>query len=234
MGGELTEAHRIYGQLWSKTVALLKSGRPRTDPLLRNKTGDPRRGVTLVARPDAGVRKKVGNFLREAAAICPHQHFYRPAELHLTVLAVIPGSASWRAQIHRLPACQTILEKVLKNRRAFSVEFRGVTASPDAVMIQGFPVDDSLARLRDELRGAFRQHGVDENLDRRYKIATAHLTAMRFSNPKADWKRLLSLLEAHRETDFGKTRFQSLQLIWTDWYASTGVVRLLQEYPLKD
>ena len=234
MGGGLTGAHRIYGRLWSKTVALLKSGGPRIDPLLRNKAGDPRRGVTLVVRPDAGVRRRVAKFLREAAAICPRQHFYRPAELHLTVLAVIPGSTAWRAQIHRLPACQTILEKVMKNRRAFSVEFRGVTASPDAVMIQGFPADDVLAQLRDELRSAFRRHGVGENLDRRYKITAAHLTAMRFSNPKADWKRLLSLLEAHRETDFGETRFQSVQLIWTDWCASTGVVRLLQEYPLKD
>jgi 2'-5' RNA ligase len=234
MGVGLTEARRIYEQLWSKTGALLKSGRMRIDARLQDKAGDDRRGVTLVARPDAGVKKKVGNFLREAAVICPRQHFYRPAELHLTVLTIIPGSAAWRDQIHRLPDCQMILEKVLKNRRAFSVDFRGVTASPDAVLIQGFPADDLLAGLRDELRNSFRQHGVDENLDRRYKIATAHLTAMRFSHPKANWTRLLSLLEAHRETGFGETRFQSVQLIWTNWYASTGVVRVLQEYPLKD
>jgi 2'-5' RNA ligase len=234
MENELTAAHRIYKRLWSKTVAQLKSDGLRIDSLLRNKAGDARRGVTLVAWPDAGVRRRVNTFLREAAVICPGQHFYKPAQLHLTVLAIIPGSESWREQIHRLPACQAVLDKVLKNRRAFSVKFRGLTASPDAVMIQGFPTDDTLAALRDKLRDAFRQHGLDENLDRRYKISTAHLTAMRFSDPKADWKDLLSLLEAHRETDFGSTRFQSLQLIWSDWYASTGVVRVLQKYRLND
>jgi 2'-5' RNA ligase len=232
MGDELTEPQRIYEQLWSKTTAALEAGELRVDPILRRKTGDPRRGATLVARPDADVRNRVETFLREAAAICPGQHVYRPAELHVTVLAVIPGSESWREEIHRLPACQAALDEVLKNCRAFSVKFHGVTISPEAVLIQGFPQDDVLARLRDELRSALRDRGVGENLDRRYKIAAAHLTVMRFSNPKADWKRLLDFLQAHRETDFGETRFRSLQLIWSDWCASTDTVRVLREYQL--
>jgi 2'-5' RNA ligase len=232
MGDELTEAQRIYEQLWSKTTAALEAGGLRVDPLLRGKTGDPRRGATLVARPDASVRKRVETFLREATAICPRQHVYQPAELHMTVLAVIPGSESWREEIHRLPVCRTVLDKVLKHCRAFSVKFRGVTVSPEAVLVQGFPQDDALARLRDELRSALRDRGVGENLDRRYKIAAAHLTVMRFSNPKADWKRLLDFLQAHRETDFGETRLQSLQLIWSDWCASTNTVRVLREYQL--
>lgn len=156
MDAELTEAHRIYEQLWTKTVAFFKSGELRVDPHLRNKPRDTRRGVTLVVWPDAAVRRKVGKFLREAAAICPRQHFYQPAELHLTVLAVIPTSEFWRAQIHRLPAYQTVLDQVLKNRSAFSVNFSGVTASPDAVMVRGFPVDDALTKFREDLRDAFR------------------------------------------------------------------------------
>jgi 2'-5' RNA ligase len=232
MGDELTGVQRIYEQLWSKTKAALESGGLRVDPLLRGKTGDPRRGATLVARPDTGVRDRVETFLREAAAICPGQHFYQPAELHVTVLAVIPGSESWRKEIRRLPACRTALNEVLKNCRAFSVKFRGVTVSPEAVLIQGFPQDDVLARLRDELRSALQNRGAGENLDRRYKITAAHLTVMRFANPKADWKRLLDFLSAHRETDFGETRFQSLQLIWNDWCASAKTVRVLREYQL--
>jgi 2'-5' RNA ligase len=271
----LTGAHGIYEQLWNKTAPLFKSGGLRIDPRLQNKTGDLRRGVTLVAWPDAAVRWKVEEFLREAAAICPNQYFYKPAELHLTVLAIIPGSESWREQIHCLPALQAVLDQVLKSRRkggcdassqskfppvsgnggvaatpqtifsteqigflkncrAFSVKFRGVTASPDAVMIQGFPTDDSLAQLRDELRDEFRQGDLGENLDRRYKATTAHLTAMRFSNPQANWIELLDFLQAHRETDFGETNFQSLQLVWSDWYASIETLRVLQEYPLDD
>ncbi|MFZ0828313.1 MAG: 2'-5' RNA ligase family protein [Verrucomicrobiia bacterium] len=232
MGDELTEARRIYDQLWHKSTAALESDGLRVDLNLRNKTGDPRRGATLVARPDAGVRKRVEKFLSEVADICPGQHFYQPAELHLTVLAVIPGSEGWRKEIHRLPACRTVLDEVLKNRRAFPVKFRGVTVSPEAVLIQGFPQDEDLPRLRDDLRNALRDGGVGENLDRRYKITAAHLTVMRFSQPQADWKRLLDFLRAHRETNFGESTFRSLQLIWGDWCASAKTVRVLQEYQL--
>ena len=234
MGDELTGAQRIYDQLWSKTSAALESGGLRVDPLLREKARDPRRGATLVARPNSDVRKRVETFLREAAAICPGQHFYQPEELHVTVLAVIPASESWREEIHQLPACRTVLDKVLKKCHAFSLKFRGVTVSPEAVLVQGFPQDNNLARIRDELRSALRERGVGENLDRRYKITAAHLTVMRFSHPQADWKRLLDFLETHRETDFGETRFSSFQLIWNDWCASAGATRTLQEYALKD
>ena len=234
MGTVLTEPRRIYEQLWSETGALLKSGRMRIDPYLRDRAGDDRWGATLVTRPDAAVRRRVGKFLREAAGLCPRQHFYQPSELHVTVMAIIAGSEFWRDEIHQLPACRTVLDKVLKKCGAFQIDFRGVTVSPDAVMIQGFPADDALSRLRDELRDAFRKEGLGENLDRRYKTVTAHLTVMRFAEPEADWKRLYDFLEAHRDTNFGETRFQKLQLIWSNWYASAGVARVLREYPLKD
>lgn len=233
MGRAMNEARRVYERLWRKTSRLLRSGRVQVDPRLRNKVGDGRRGVTLVALPDAVVRRRVRTFLREASKICPRQHLYKPSELHVTMMAIIPGSESWRDEIKRLPACQAALGSILKDGRAFSVHFRGVTVSPDAVMIQGFPTNGALTRMRNQLRGAFQAAGLGGNLDRRYKTVTAHLTVMRFARPEADWQRLLDFLQAHRETDFGETCFKSLELIWSNWYASAGVVRVLQEYPLK-
>ena len=233
MGDALTEARRIYNRLWRQSTVALKSGGWQIDAHLQKSKKDPRRGATLVARPDAKIRERVGRFLHAAAGICPGHYFYQPAQLHMTVLAVIPGSASWRRDVHRLPACRKILAQVLKNRPAFSVRFRGLTVSPDAVLVQGFPRGEILARLRDDLRNALRDGGVGENLDRRYKIAAAHLTEMRFANPNADWGRLMDFLRSHRDTDFGETHFRSLQLIWSDWCASTGVVRTLAKYALK-
>jgi 2'-5' RNA ligase len=152
----------------------------------------------------------------------------------MTVLSVIPGSASWRGEIRRLPVCRAVVDEVLRGRRSFSVKFRGVTLSPEAVLIQGFPQGDGLARLREKLRAALRARGLGENLDRRYAIATAHLTVMRFSHPPVNWRRLLDFLQTHRQTDFGKTCFRLLQLIWGDWCASAGVTRTLREYALDD
>jgi hypothetical protein len=102
------------------------------------------------------------------------------------------------------------------------------------MMIQGFPVGDGLARIRNDLRTAFAHEGFDRLLDRRYKISTAHITALRFCQPGLDAEALLAVLEDGRQMDFGEMHVTSLQLIWGDWYASSNVVRTLQEYQLSD
>jgi 2'-5' RNA ligase len=222
----------IYDKLWQEAVAAFEGGAVRLDAFLKNRQADLRRGVSLAARPDPAVCAAVQRFLDEAAAVAPGQHFYRPPEFHLTVLPVIPGSTSWRQAAQRLPEHLAALETVLRGRPAFSVAFRGVTASPEAVMIEGFPEGSALPQLRDDLRAALAGRGLDENLDRRYKIATAHMTVARFCTAMKDWRPLKSLLAANRERDFGTARFRTLQLIEGDWYASADTVRMLREYPL--
>lgn len=99
-------------------------------------------------------------------------------------------------------------------------------------MIQGFPMADGLETIRSELREAFARKGLAGQLDRRYKINTAHITAMRICQPIADWKRLIARLQENRQTNFGEIEVNRLQLIWGDWYASTDSLRTLQEYRL--
>jgi 2'-5' RNA ligase len=228
----VSEIQPIYEKLWCEAVSAFDNNNPRLDPFLKKRSGDKRRGITLLVRPDFQVRKRIEKFLREAAKITPEQYFYQPEEFHLTVLSAIPGSETWRQQFKKLPDYLAALDEALKSHPAFSVNFHGVTASPEAVMIQGFPANDMLAKLRDELRAALIQRGLGGNLDRRYKITAAHLTVVRFSTPMRDWNPLKELLSTNRNTDFGTTRFRSLELIESDWYASTDSVRTLREYPL--
>jgi 2'-5' RNA ligase len=233
VGEDLNEAREVYERLWYGSSAALGRGEVRIDPWLKSRPLDRRRGVTLIARLDPVVQARVETFLQEVRAVTPNQYFYRRSELHLTVFSVIPGMAAWRTRFRRWPAYRAALAETIPNHRSFSVAFRGVTVSPEAVLIQGFPADDSLEQLRNELRKSFKRHGVDDDLDRRYRIKAAHLTAVRFASPLADWRRLLTLLQAHRTTDFGQTHVRSLQTIWSDWYASADTVRVLQEYVLR-
>ena len=163
----------------------------------------------------------------------PGQYFYRPEEFHVTVLSVIPGSELWQDRIHHLPDYQTIIEEVLKRHRTFSIAFRGVTASRAAVMIQGFPTDDTLTQIRDDLREILCLHQLDGQLDVRYKINSAHITVMRFCHAATDVKRLLDLLKDNRTTDFGETSVTNLELILGDWYASADTARTLSKYQLQ-
>lgn len=225
---------QIYHQLWTEAAAAFASGRPQIDPHLANRAKDFRRGVTLAFRPSSAVRAKVKDFMEQLARVAPGQHLYLPEELHVTVLAIISGSEFWRKEMRPLAASRAILNEVLQRSPAFKVHFRGVTASPGAVLVQGFPANDALKKMRDELRVAFGRNGLGGQLDRRYKINSAHMTVMRFGRPDTDWQRLAAWLAENRETDFGEVEVSCIQLVWGDWCASADVVRTLQEYGLRD
>ncbi len=232
MGDELTGAQKIYERLWHEAALAFEAGRTRIDPQLPDKIGDPRRGVTLLLRPNQAVQHSINAFLGKLAEAAPGQYFYRPEEFHVTVLAIIPGSEHWQEKIQHLDVCRSVIGKVLKEHREFSIAFRGTTATAEAAMIQGFPGDDTLLRIRNHLRKELRTSSLSHELDRRYRIHAAHLTVMRFCRPDTDWKRLKTLLEANRATPFGETRVESLQLVLTDWYSSVNRVRVLEEYRL--
>lgn len=230
----MNAARQIYDRLWREAIPRFERGEPQTDPHLADRAGDGRRSVTLALRPEPAVQMAVNRFLRQLAVAAPGQYFYRPEGLHVTILAVIPGSEAWRDKIRDLAAIHAVISKVLRRRRPFVISFRGITASPDAVMIQGFPKNEALMDIRDELREILRKNQLGGDLDRRYKINTAHITAMRFGSARVDWKTFVDLLKANRRTDFGETRARKLQLLWSDWYASARSVRTIQEYPLDD
>jgi 2'-5' RNA ligase len=232
MGRELNEVRHVYERLWNEAVPALEQNGVEFDRHLLSKPQDLRRGLTLALRPGSKVQASIKTFLLELTNAAPGQYFYRPEEFHVTVLAIIPGSESWQDKIQHLVAYQSIIDGVLKRHRKFSITFQGVTASRGAVMVQGFPGDETLARIRDELREAFWKNKFGEQLDARYKINTAHITVMRFCNANMDGKRLLTKLLANRTTDFGETCVTDLELILSDWYASASTARTLQIYKL--
>ena len=228
----LAPVRRVYDELWAEAQAAFRQGAPHLDSYLRNPKADPRRGLSLIARPPDEVRVRVQGFLCEAVSAAPGQHISHPDEMHMTIFSLLTGSAEWRAHVRRWPAFREALAEILPAHRSFKIVFRGVSASPQTVMIQGFPWDDSLQRLRDDLRARLKERGLAGQLDKRFHTVAAHLTVMRFAAPVPDWQPLARCLQAHRETDFGEMDVTTLQLISSDWYMSRGRTRVLEEYRL--
>jgi 2'-5' RNA ligase len=225
---------QIYEQLWNEAMPAFKRGEPLMDHHLPDKTKDRRRGVSLAFWLPPSLQARIKLFLDQLAADFPGQYFYQPEELHVTVLTLISGSEFRRQEIADVPAFRAILREILSRHHSFKLAFRGVTASPNAVLIQGFPLDEGLAKIREAIRRGFAQKGFANRLDRRYPNSAAHVTAMRFCKPEADWKRLAARLKENRQTHFGGIEVNALQLIWGDWYASANTVRMLEEHRLPD
>jgi len=223
----------IYEKLWNDAVCAFERDEYKIDHHLPDKTGDLRRGVTLLFRPPPNVRDTVTSFMVRLGSLCPGQYFYRPAELHITLLSIITMTELWEQELKRFEICRPLIGQALMAQRPFRISFRGVTASPDSILIQGFPSDNGLAAVRSALRDAFARAGFADMLDRRYKVTAAHITIMRFCRRCPDTQRLLAFLRKNRETSFGECEINNIELILGDWYASSDRLKILEEYILR-
>jgi 2'-5' RNA ligase len=227
-----SSADETYARLWSEAVEHFQDSQVGIDPYLHDKDKDRRLGLSVIGRPDPAVSKQFVAFLNQAKLVAPEQYFYQDSEFHLTVLSLFTATEAFQSHWHRLDAYRSAVDRALINGQAFTVHYRGITASKNAVMIQGFVQGGQLAHLRAKLRQALRAAGLGEGLDQRYAIETAHATVLRFTSQPGNLAKLLELLRQNRTTDFGKTTYQELQLVKNDWYMSREKVEILARYPL--
>jgi 2'-5' RNA ligase len=219
-----------YDRLWRSAVASFEGGQVRLDPQLPDQQVDARRGYTLMIRPAPGVARRIEAFLAEFEAREPGQYLYRPTEFHVTLLSLFTATEHYQPYFDRRGAYIGAVDRALGGAPPFRIHFRGVTASPGAVMIQGFPQDETFARLRDAVRRDLQLAGLGEGLDQRYRIRAAHITVIRFQQPPRDLPGLVRFLGRQRDRDFGTSPVRLIQLVENDWYMSEDRVKVIKEY----
>jgi 2'-5' RNA ligase len=107
-----------------------------------------------------------------------------------------------------------------------------VTASPGAILLQGFPQDDALTQLRTQLKHGVEQADLWHFIDARYALQTAHITLARFRAPPRQPAQLVQLLDAYQQTFIGAFVVDTLELVYTDWYHRAAHTVLLEPYSL--
>ncbi len=223
-----------YAAFWSQAQTAFAGGSVTVDTHLAAKSQDRRRGATLIARPNAAVAERVSQVLAQIAIVAPEQYYYRAQELHVTVLSLFTVSEQPEPYLAQLPTYRSAIDSVLARVPAFSIRFDGFTATPSAIMVQGFPCGCRLDELREALRCAIQEAGLGQNLDQRYRIATAHMTTVRFVRPPHNLPALVAKLQTLRHCELGETRINAVQLVQNDWYMSQDKTRLLHTYPMYD
>ena len=99
-------------------------------------------------------------------------------------------------------------------------------------MIQGFPQDNSLNHLRDNLRKHFTENGLEQSMDQRYLLQTAHSTIVRFRKLLKKPKQFIRLLNESRNIDFGIFEVNEMELVFNDWYQRNERVKTLESFKL--
>lgn len=226
------DLEKHYDCLWESSLNQFQAGAFEIDSLI-DSDNDSRFGITLLFRPGQEVRERVQQFLLELQQLEPEQYYYPESDMHVTVMSVISCHAGFSLSSIRVEEYVQLIQHTLQNFRSFELNFRGVTASPSGLLIQGFPVADKLNALRNQLRENFRNTRLQQTIDARYVLQTAHITAVRFKTPPQNAAAFLRNVQEYRKHDFGKTEVNELELVYNDWYQRKALVRLLSSFRLK-
>ncbi|WP_010135830.1 2'-5' RNA ligase family protein [Ochrovirga pacifica] len=221
-----------YNNLYQDSITKYKTDNYEFDKLIDSPT-DSRFGITLLIRPHQKIKNKINDFLLNLKKIEPNQYYYPKSDIHITVMSIISCYHGFKlSQIDKNIYIETI-HQCLSNIPSFSIQFKGLTASPSCIMVQGFLTDNTLKQIRNNLRTNFKNSDLQHSIDKRYTIQTAHSTIFRLKNKLNNKEKFLDLIEQYQNYEFGTFRVNSLELVFNDWYQRADKVQKLHEFMLK-
>ncbi|MFT3740028.1 MAG: mutarotase [Breznakibacter sp.] len=220
-----------YDALYQNAVQKIESNGYSLDDLI-DSPDDQRRGITLLIRPKEKVRLRIRQFLNELRLIEPKQYYQPDPDIHVTVLSIISCHPGFELQNICVSDYIDLIGQTIKAASPFKIRFNGVTASPSCIMVQGFPTGNTLNDVRDRLRDCFNQSGLQQSIDSRYSIQTAHMTVVRFREPLVRINEFLKVVERYRNFDFGTLSIDSIELVYNDWYQRNELVKELHRFKL--
>lgn len=219
----------LYRELRTDAFQAFSCGKEVWDPLIDDPRDD-RYGITLLLRPDDNVREHIREFLSEVSRVAPGQYPCPGSDLHVTVMSIISCYRGFTVDSIEPSAYGDIIRKALRGIPPFTYRFRGVTASPSCLMIQGYFPDNVLNAIRERLRSLFGQSGLQHSIDSRYRTESGHSTVLRFRRPLSDGSGLVEFLKQQSEREFGEFVVQEFELVANDWYQRAEKCRILQRF----
>jgi 2'-5' RNA ligase len=219
-----------YNKLYADSIAKIANGEYEIDHLIDSDT-DHRFGITLVIRPDAATNNNIQQFLSEAKAMEPDQYYYHNSDIHITLMSIISCYDGFDLKNIQIGDYIQLIQQILSKHKGFKIQFKGLTASPSCILIQGF-LTDTLNEIRDDLRAGFKNSDLQQSIDKRYAIQTAHSTVIRFRSQLEDKDELVQLIEKYRNFDFGTFQVKQIELVYNDWYQREKFVKKLHQFSI--
>ena len=215
-----------YEELYTFSIQRIEDNDYHLDSLIDSAT-DNRFGVSLIIRPSELIKKNIQDFLKRLKLIEPLQYYYPNSDLHVTLLSIISCYNGFKLNEDKLPLYLELIKNSLQHIHPFEICFKGVTTSPSGVLLQGFPTNEELERMRDSIRARFKASTLKHSIDQRYVLKTAHATLLRFRQELLNKEDFLDLIKEYRESDFGSFEIEEVELVFNDWYHRKKNTRIL-------
>lgn len=218
-----------YKKLYHDSINTISSDNYHIDTLIDSKN-DRRFGLTLIIRPSNEIKTKIQDFLKNFKEIEPNQYYYPNSDIHITVMSIISCYSDFDMSKIDVQKYIDLTEKCLLKGIDLNITFKGITASPSGVMVQGFMNNNELNDIRNRLRKEFKNSNLEQSLDKRYLIQTAHSTIIRFRKELSQKEKFLELLDNSINYDFGTFKVNKFELVYNDWYQREQYVKKIHEF----
>lgn len=197
-----------------------------------NAENDNRFGITLLIRPPESIKNKIQSFLNQLKTEDDSQYYYPNSDIHITVLSIISCHEGFSLNQINPSEYIKLINENLTELKDLEINLSGITASNSTIMIQGFLSNDSLNTFRNSLRNTFKNTNLQQSIDMRYTLFTAHISVCRFRKPIVNTQKLISLLEQNSETDFGNFKVNEVELVYNDWYQKKEKTQVLHQFKI--
>lgn len=218
-----------YKKLYNDSINKISSDNYEIDDFI-DSNKDERFGITLLIRPSIEIKEKIQKFIKEIEKIEPNQYYYPNSDIHITVMSIISCYEGFDIKRIDLTKYIELIEKCIVEKNDLNITFKGITASPSGIMIQGFMDNNELNDIRDRLRREFKSSNLEQSLDKRYLIQTAHSTIVRFRKELSQKGKLLEFLDENINYSFGSFKVSEFELVYNDWYHRKRYVKEIYKF----
>jgi 2'-5' RNA ligase len=221
-----------YSKLYKESINQISSDTYEIDDLIDSKF-DRRFGITLLIRPPKEIKDEIQKVLFALKKVEPNQYYYPDSDIHITVMSIISCYQGFDIENIELTKYFELIKKCMPlNNNNTKVQYKGLTASNSCIMLQGFMNNNVVNDIRDNLRVGFKNSELEQSLDKRYSIQTAHSTIIRFRRELNQKDAFLKLIDKYVDHDFGTFEIEKMELVCNDWYQRKEFVKKLHEFKI--
>ena len=189
---------------------LLLGGVP--DKSLTNVKNDNRMSLDVLIRISPEISDNIEKTISEIKNIEPDLYYYPKEDYHITVLDILRGDIN-RTIPKNVNEYIECVKNCVNEIKSFKIEFNGLTASDNAIMIKGY-YEYELQKFRELLRKSLREKGLD--FDERYEAISSHITIVRLPDKLKNPNDLIKYIE--QERTFGTMMIKSFELTFHNYY----------------
>ena len=189
---------------------LLLGGVP--DKFLTNVKNDNRISLDVLFRISSEISDKFEKSISEIKNIEPDLYYYPKEDYHITVLDILRGETN-RTIPKNVNEYIECIKNCVNEIRPFKIEFNGLTASDNAIMVKGY-YEYELQKFRVILRKSLREKGLD--FDERYETISSHITVARIPDKLKNINNLIKYIEQERM--FGIMIIDTFELTFHNYY----------------